>query len=33
MDLKQVYSDGAVNLLKFATAEENILVSLSEIIN
>ena len=32
MDLKQVHSDGAVNLQKFATAEENILVSLSDII-
>ena len=32
MDLKQVHSDGAVNLQKFATAEENILVSLSDLI-
>ena len=32
MNLKQVHSDGAVNLQKFATAEENILVSLSDII-
>ena len=32
MDLKQLHSDGAVNLQKFATAEESILVSLSGII-
>ena len=32
MDLKQLHSDGAVNLQKFATAKESILVSLSGII-